>query len=1317
MSRLGLFFLGGFDVTLDAEPVTAFGADKVRAMLAFLAIESARPLRREKIAGMFWPEHSSKQAAHNLSQSLLRLRKALREQKNSPTPSYLLVTPQDVQFNAKSNYLLDVLHFRALMNQRAQHRHLEALTCPVCAQWLQQAVELYRGELLAGLFVPDSVIFEEWRLMLQEELHRQAVEALHWLSVYHEQRGEYAQVEKFARRQIALEPWHEEAHGQIMRAFVQQGHIVAALQQYSQYRRILDEELGIKPSASITRYYEQIRAGEVVPKARVQQTVGEASWLAQEGEQRQITVLACKPIFADDTRETGAQMQFCELHCQVIYHRFVGQRMPRRGDSCLVNFGFPQAFEDAPRRAVHAALAVIAALEGNEAMQIGIHTGMVTVGQKRGQRWQDRDLMGQAFQIARDSQRLAGPNEVLITEGSRLLVQDSFDLQPLTASHVGTADHPIHLYQVHGEGDLQGRLNWLVQTQRLTTFTGRAKEMARLESCHERLLQGTGQVVFIRGEPGIGKSRLVWELEQSMGNTDSSIGERPTNQPTLLWLTSRCLAHYQNSSLFPLIGLLEKFLDFQAGDSSAVRQEKLSKMLDMYRLNRPAARWLLTLLLGLPAAGAVPETITKAQREQMRQLFITFLQKRAADQPLVLVIEDLQWSDPSTVAWLGQSISDLVAMPCLTILTGRPEFNPLWLAHEDLQPDLRLLTLDPLPPQAAEQMVFSVTGKSLLNAVMRQEIVTKTDGIPLFVEELTKTLIEQSAFKDTVGGVTTIPPTLQDSLVARLDHLGAAKETAQWAAVLGREFSYPVLQACAPYDVQRLQNDLERLIEAELVSPIHDRPSNGATADRFTFRHALMQEAAYGSLLQHTRELYHRRTAETLETDFPQIAATRPEILADHFANAGLSMQAVDYWLLAGERATKQGATLEARIFFDRALERIAAEDHERRWRSLSGREAIFNLREERAAQYADILALLELAEILDDDTRRAQAFMRQGMYALRRKDFALMLPAVEAAVRAAARAGNHRLEVHGLTSKVTGLTYVGHWEAAHQAAEETLAKLPIIEDEVFRGYVHGDLSFYYSRIGDLSRALQLMILGAEAARRTGDQRKESRLRLNIGFVNIQLGRFVAAQAAFEEGLALAETMGDQALQTSHRYNLSYAIWCSGDGELAQEVGKQALSEFQTTGSNTLGQACCLAYLGIYLEAAGDLTAATDRLAEARKLYASIGVLSYRMEAQATEARCLKALGQLEVARQLATEVWAYLHEHGTKGIDFPSRVYLCLGEGLGNSEYEVIDMGYRDLMERAKKISDTDWRRSFLQNVIENDALITRWEKMAVSS
>lgn len=1315
MPHLSLSLFGTFEATLDGEPVTAFGSDKVRALLAFLAVESARPHRRAELAGMFWPDLPEKNAAHNLSQTLLRLRHALRESKpatDSARQPFLLITPQDFQFNSRSDHHLDVALFTELLRASRQHHHADAQICSVCVQWLHQAADLYHGDLLAGFFLRGSVGFEEWQLVQQEVLHRQAVEMLARLAAYHQGRGEHDLVQRYAGQLVALEPWHEQGQLQLMQALARGGRAAAALEKYTVYCRILAEEFNLDPSAEATALFEQIQSGQVGAEVTGGPSPGRVSAgsvsAASQGDRRQVTALICSqrdPAGHSDPEELHERLTRCGPRCQAILDRYGGHRQYRHGDECLIYFGYPQAHEEATRRAVHAGLAMTAAAQDTDSVRIGIHTGTVVVSDGHGPGSEACGPIGNVSGVARGCREMAEPGAVLITADTERLVQGWFRCQELGLRALPGLAHPSEVFQVLGESGMRNRLAWLKKSQTLTSFVGREIELDRLLALGDQARDGNGQAVLISGEPGIGKSRLLWEFRSR------SVWAHQND--ARIWLESCCSPLFQNTSLYPIIDLLEQILGFEAGDSLEAKRDRLDRTLAGCDLTQPTAKWLLSLLLGLPTDAPAPQTITADLRERMREVFVRLLQRLAARRPLVLVIEDLHWSDPTTVDWLGRSFDALAAGPCLVLLTCRPTFVSPWLPR----PYLLSLTLGLLDPAEAESLVSNVAGDRVLPDEIRQRIVRQGDGVPLFVEELTRNVLDrQTSESSDPPEALQIPRTLRDSLMARLDYAGPAKETAHWAAVLGREFAYPVLRAVVPFDEQRLQNHLAVLVETDLVKVLDRSPQVS-----FAFKHTLIQEAAYDSLLRQTRKDYHRRIAETLEMHFPQVAQTQPELLAQHYFSAGGHAQAVDYWLRAGERATAQAATLEAKTFFNLAIERIEPGDNERRWRALLGREHVLSMREEREAQKEDIAALLDLAEAFGDDERRARAYDRQVVYALRVKEFRLMLQASEAAIATASRAGHHARVVDVMAAKATALTYLGEWSAARQAVEETLAKLPEIEDEVVRNYALGDLAFYYSRTGDLSRALLLMRRGAEAAQRAQHRSKHGRYALNIGFVSAQLGRYAEARAALEEGLALAEAIDDRALQTSLRYNLSYVLWCSGNRRLAQALGERALQEFRTAGSNSVGLACCLVYLGTFADEAGNLSAAAAYLAEARDRYLRIGVAPLRMEGQAVEARCILALGRREQARQLATEVWAHLRERGSEGMDFPSRVYICIADVLaavgapGISSQEVIESGYRDLMQRAEKLSDEAWRQSFLENVAENREIIERWKKMQV--
>jgi DNA-binding SARP family transcriptional activator/tetratricopeptide (TPR) repeat protein len=1334
MPYLSLTLLGGFEATLDAEPVAGFVTNKDRALLAFLAIEAFRPHRRPELAAMFWPDASEKKAAHSLSQGLLHLRKALGGSGSASAP-FLLITPQDVQFNGFSDYHLDVARFRELLSLSDRHVHADPADCGTCHKWLEEAAALYRGDLLAGLFLPSCEKFEEWRLVQQEDLHHQALEALEQLASYCERRSDWSLAQEYARRQITLEPWRETAHYQLMRALVQNGQKSAALKQFGSYTQILSDELGLEPSGEIRKLYEQIRSGGTAPSEPL--PAGESVWLPGHGERRQVTTLVCSRRSSRELEEGPEQELACERYCEPIFKRFGGRRAPRQGAACLVYFGYPQAFEDAARRAVHTGLAMAPAQDGVEAARIGIHTGVTLVGEGRTPRWQDRDLSGLSLDVARDCQRWAQPGQVLVTEDTRKLVQDAFRLEKLPIVLPVEPGKHLPVFRVEEELGLQSRLDWLAETQRLTPYTGREMELSRLESCHEALLQGTGHVVLVTGDPGIGKSRLLWEFKRKLDGSKPAQKDF-SDRRSVLWLESHCLPHFQNTNLHPISDLLEQLVGIQPGDSLDARREKLKANLAWYGMSRPATLWLLSTLLGLQTEVSGPQTVTSAQREQMRQACLELIKKRAVEQPLMLLIEDLHWSDPSTVDWIEKSVTALAASPCLVLFTTRPGFTPTWLAQQPPRAELLLLGLTPLAQQQVEDMVSGLAGDSRLEADLYRHIVTHTDGIPLYIEELAKALLEHPTRRSNTGPeskfIPEIPATLQDSLAARLDALGTAKETAQWAAVLGREFDLSVLQLCVPYDGPRLQDDLARLIQAELITPVGTSMQEAMPVPlakqagrrrahkapvRYSFKHALLQDAIYDSLLRRTRREYHVRIAEILQAQFPELSQSLPEVVAQHYAEAGMQLQAADFWLQAGERSTAQGATLEALTFFNRAMEVLKQEDYQLRWRALEGREHVFDLQVDRESQGKDIEELLDLAEAFDDDGRRIQALLRQMQYALRRNDFPLMLKVAETARAKARRLGNRSFEVQALACKVHGLTSTGEQALAHELAEETLAYLSEVADAGVRANVLGEVALYYRSLGDLSLAMDLLRRATEAAREIGDRRRECRNAVNIGFICIQLGLYPQARAVLEEGMALADMIGERGVLASSKDNLSFVYWSMGERLTAIALSEQLLEEFRTSIPSPFGVAACLAQLGFFQTDMGNWSMASIYLEEARKGYSALGAKQDSLEQQGLEARCQLNMSHQKLAGKLAGEVWSYLRQYGSAGFSFPARVYLDLADVFTSIEspsaaaQDLIEAGYHDLMQRAGQISNPEWRKSFLENVAENRKIVERWKRL----
>lgn len=1286
MSHLHLSLFGGFEATLAGQPLTAFETDKTRALLAYLAVEAGRPHRRAELAALLWPESPAHKAAHNLSQTLLRLRRVLHDDRPGPAQPFLLSDRQEVQFNPLSDHSLDVTEFTELLRGHRQHRHAAAEACSACIGWLQQAAGLYRGDLLAGFSLRDSVPFEEWLLVAQEALHGQMVDALTLLVAHHERLGQPEQVRAYARRLVALEPWQDQAQIQLMAALARCGQDAAALAQYTAYRQSLAQEFGIEPSAAATALYAQIRA-----RQRGGQADARTSAPQHRAERRQITTLVCGRRDLQgctDPEELLEALAHCRDHCDAAFARYGGQRQPRQGVECLVYFGYPVAHEDAVYRAIQAGLAIAQAAQATDhSHAIGIHTGVMA--EEGGQ------LIGDAPTVARGCQGVAEPNSVWVTAETERLARGWFDCQePKTLTAAGRT---TLVYRVTGASAARHRPEWLAHRQRLPRLVGREREWQQLTACLAAAEQGTGQVVAVCGEAGIGKTRLVWELQR----------RRPWPG---LWLESRCQPFLQNTSLDPVIRLLEQLLGCQPGDSPAEKRGQLDRTLARFGLAAPAPTRLLALLLGLPTETPAPQTITEEMRNRMREVCLALLSRAAAEQPMVLVIEDLHWADPSSLAWLDAAFNTLAALPCLTLLTYRSPFAPPWQPH----PHLRQLTLGPLTPAQVEEMVTELAGDTALSDATRRRLVAQTDGIPLFVEELTRAVCEAGAAMH--GG--DIPTTLRDSLTARLDRTGAAKETAQWAAALGREFSYPLLAAVTAFDEGRLQADLAALIEAGLVNAHGPAPQAS-----FAFRHILIQEAAYAALLKRTRQRYHRRIAETLETRFPQIAETQPEILAQHWAQAGARGRAADCWLQAGKRTTAQGALQEARAFFERALAEIEPDDHERRWHALRGRQAVFFLSGQRAAEQADLATMLALAQERGRPEWRAEVLHLQLRRLNALGDYQAMLPLADEAIAAAQSVGDPSLEARALSSKAAAQTRLND-PAAHQTAQAAVARGQAAGDDWAIAYATGMLALSAAYAGDYGETARLWTSVRDRVRRCNDPVLESRTISNLGGACEHLGLFAEARKHLAEGIALCDQIGDRHSRAYHIVNLGSVMLLSGQPQAARELFEQGLHEATALDDASLA-AGELYELGRLAEMTRDYPGAIRYLEEARGIFVGLAMTAEMMETDAVLAKCALEEGRLEESRQRATQVWAYLREHGAAAMDKAVETYLVLADVFGalapaddagevsRTARAILETGYELVMARAARISDPTWRRSFLENVPPNRAIVERWQRL----
>jgi class 3 adenylate cyclase/DNA-binding winged helix-turn-helix (wHTH) protein/predicted ATPase len=649
-----------------------------------------------------------------------------------------------------------------------------------------------------------------------------------------------------------------------------------------------------------------------------------------QAERRHLTLLFCDlvdstPLAAHlDPEELREVVQAYHAVCAQVIERFDGHIAQYLGDGLLVYFGYPRAHEDDAQRAVRVGLGILEALgplrkrlqreQGvSLAVRVGIHTGLVVVGDMGEGARHERLALGEAPNLAARLQGIAPPDTVLISATTARLVQGWFVCEALGNQTLKGFTAPMPVYRVLRESGVQSRLD-MVSATGLTPLVGREREVELLLERWEHTKEGVGQVVVLSGEAGIGKSRLVRAVQ------DRLAGEPYTR------LECRCSPYAQQSALYPVINLGRRLLQWQRDEPPEVTLGKLEAALAPYDVSLPEVVPLLASLLSLPLSDryAALQLTPERQKQKTLEVILALLLARAAQQPVLFIVEDLHWIDPSTLELLTLFIDQGPAPRILTLLTGRPEFPIPW----GIGAHVTSLILGRLPPTQVEQMIDRVTGGKRLPAEVRQQVVSKTDGIPLFVEELTKMVLESGRLREQADHYEllgplhslAIPTTLHDSLMARLDRLANAKEVAQVGATLGRAFPYELLQAVSPWDEQRLQHALTQLVDVELLDQRGVPPR--AT---YVFKHALIQETAYQSLLKSKRQQYHRQTVHILEQRFPEVAETRPELLAYYCTEAGLPAQALPYWQRAGQRAVERSANVEAISHFTKGLELLKA--------------------------------------------------------------------------------------------------------------------------------------------------------------------------------------------------------------------------------------------------------------------------------------------------------------------------------------------------------------------------------------------------------
>ena len=638
-------------------------------------------------------------------------------------------------------------------------------------------------------------------------------------------------------------------------------------------------------------------------------------------ERRQVTVMFADLVGStalstrmdpEDLREVISAYRKCVAETVRHLGGFVSQYL---GDGVLIFFGYPQAHEDDAERAVRAALQLVAAvadLKTHAPLQtrVGIATGLVVVGEMSdagGLR--ERGIVGETPNLAARLQSSAEPNQVVIADNTRRLLGNIFELKDLGAKHLKGMTEGIKAWAVLQPSAVASRFE-AMHAARLTDLVGREEEIGLMLRRWARAKSGEGQMVLLSGEPGIGKSRLTAALLEQ-------IGREPYTR-----LRYFCSPHHADSALYPIISHFERVARLAYNDSLQTKLDKLDRVLAQTAASKEDAA-LYAEMLSLANDGRYPALQLTPEQRRQRTLETLWAQVEtlARQNPVLMIFEDAHWSDPTSLEALSRAMNRITGLRILLIVTFRQEFDPPWIGR----PHVTALTLNRLAEREVSLMIDRVVGSKPLPANVRRDIIERTDGVPLFVEEITRAVLEaESAATHAIAAIlstaTEVPASLHASLMARLDRLGPAKEVAQIGAAIGREFSHALLSAVAQKPEAQLNSAVEALLAAGLVF------RQGTPPDViYLFKHVLVQDAAHGTLLRESRRALHARIAATLESQFTDIVERQPEVMARHCTEAGLIERAAHLWGKAGQRSLNRSALIEAVEQLSRALAHIAA--------------------------------------------------------------------------------------------------------------------------------------------------------------------------------------------------------------------------------------------------------------------------------------------------------------------------------------------------------------------------------------------------------
>ncbi|MBI1777052.1 MAG: AAA family ATPase [Proteobacteria bacterium] len=1247
LPRYRLALLGRFELSGLSGPVD-LRSKKLSSLLAYLACTAPAPQSREKLATLLWGSHFETQAQQNLRQALYRLRRTLGDDALSSDGDDIRLAPGVID--------CDVARLEALIGDGSRAS-------------LAAAGDLYHGRLLSDVTIAEEA-WADWVAGERQRLEGLALDALVRSGEIELAAGLADKALEAAHRALAINNLREDAHRLTIQALAAAGRQAEALKHYQDLTVLLKRELQTEPDALTKSLVAALGSTQKLmrsPAVRDPEPTVNAENPAAGGdepslagtvrsgslEQRQLTIMVCTMVGTNPRRASRDPEDIHDLIA--AFHKRVADTVARfdgfvaqyLGNGVLVYFGYPTAREHDAEQAVRAGIAVLEAagtLKAPSGMTLqasaGIDTGLVVVGDKSETGDARKPVaIGQTPYLAARLQAAAAPGEIVIAASTRRLVGSMFDCRALPAIEVKGLAEPVEAWQVLGEAPGVSRFE-ARRAGALTPLVGRQEEIDLMLRRWDQAKRGEGRIVLLSGEPGIGKSRIA-----------ESLLARLEGEPYAR-LRYFCSPHHTHSALYPFIAQLERAARFEPGSDSGAKLDRLEALLTPTTTSAARDVALIAELLGVPADGRYPALPVSPQqkREMTLTALLDQLDGAAAEGPVLIVFEDVHWIDPTSQDLLDRTVDRVANLPVLLVVTVRPELQPSWVG----QPHVTMLPLSRLGRRDSASIIAGITkGKALPDAVVEQ-VLAHTDGVPLFIEELTSTLIESGLLRETTDSYVldgplpplALPMTLQASLVARLDRLGPVKDVAQIGAAIGREYSHGLIAAVSDLAPKDLEAALARLMESGLVS------RRGAPPDAtYSFKHALVQDAAYATMLKSRRRQLHASIATVLVERFPAMAETLPEVVAHQFTEAGLAGEAISYWLKAGRLAYARAANREAVEFFERALHLLEAlpEARERLEQAIDLR---FDLR----------TSLLQLGEF-----ERIVGYLREAEGLARTLDDQRRLG--ETSVYMC-----HNLWMTGHPTEA-----VAFGESA-QAIAESLGDVPLlVTGNLYLGAACMWMGDYRRAEDLLLKVLRLL----EGDQQLGlDRRSAERVRSYLTLTLAAQGKFEEGIAHGQEGIRLAEALDDPYSLTNVRLCLASLHITKGEISRAVDLlerGREPRRQWNLT-------------VEVHTARLGYAYALSGRIAEGIPLMAQALSVSQAMRYGIVQPQFLMYLGEayiladrLEDAHECAGRALTVARECGQRGHE--AMALRLLGEVNARRDLpEHAEGHYRDALALAEE-------------------------------